>query len=448
MELLDFSARHLADALRRGESTVADHVGRVFRRIQSLDSYYQAFSQLRSEDALDDAARLDSLTSSARAALPLFGVPVAIKEEMAVAGLITTLGGRGNTVAADIDSEVVTRLKDAGAVIVGKTNMPEFGQAPYSDGSWGASRNPWHADVSPGGSSGGSAVAVATGMVPAALGGDGGGSIRVPSAWTGIVGIKPTRGLVPTAPVPNLWHELGTFGPLARDVDDVALLLDAIAATVPDAPAPARLRVGWTLEGTLRGLTPDPLISDAVQHAARLLATDGHTVHRGDFPWAETPATLLVQSWFGIADEVARMDQPARLEKRSRQVARLAGLLPDAVLRWALRSNQRVEAASRRVFRDIDILLTAVTPQLPPPTPKLHHLGTVASQLKSTTAVSFTGYWNMAGNPAASVPVGVSPAGLPLAIQVIGAHGHDHLVLDVARRLATTLTPVDRGVRR
>lgn len=148
-----------------------------------------------------------------------------------------------------------------------------------------------------------------------------------------------------------------------------------------------------------------------------------------------------------MRDEAERMEHPHRLERRSRQVARLGRLLPDTALRWALRSNDGIEEASRRVFNDLDILLTAVTPQLPPPIPKLHHLGTLASQVRSTTAVAFTGYWNMAGNPAASVPVGVTAEGLPLAVQVIGGHGRDRLVLAVARRLATQLTPVDRGAR-
>ncbi len=441
MALLDLSARHLAHELRRGESSVAAHVGRVFERIRILDGWYQAFSQLRVAAALADAAHLDRLAPDEREVLPLFGVPVAIKEEMDVAGLVTTLGGRGNSTPSPVDSEVVARLRRAGAIVVGKTNMPEFGQAPYSDGAWGSTRSPWHGGRSPGGSSGGSAVAVATGMVPVALGGDSGGSIRVPAAWTGIAGMKPTRGLVPTDPVPDLWHRLGTFGPLARDFDDVALLLEAMA---PDGPAglmPRPLRVGWTLECTLRGLRPDPLIAEAVEHAARVLATDGHNVHKGNLRWAGSPATLLVQSWFGIRDEAARMEHPDKLEKRSRQAARLANVLPRAALEWALRSNDRIEAASRRIFRDLDILLTAVTPQLPPPTPRLHHMGTFRSQLASTTAVAFTGYWNMAGNPAASVPVGLSPHGLPLAVQVIGAHGRDRTVLEVARRLAVPLTP-------
>ncbi len=449
MDLLDLSARQLADALRRGESTVEAHLARVFDRIDRLDSYYQAFSHLRTEDARVDAARLDAVPSHERGHLPLFGVPVAIKEEMAVAGMITTLGTRANTTPAPEDSEVVARLRRAGAVIVGKTHMPEFGQVPFTDGPWGATRNPFDGERSPGGSSGGSAVAVATGMVPVALGGDGGGSVRIPAAWTGLVGIKPTRGLVPTAPLPDLWFKLGTYGPLARDVDDVALLLDLIGPpSTPTSPTPDRLRVGWTLQASVPGFTPDPELAQAVEHAARLLATAGHDVHRGTLRYGASPTAFLAQCWLGIDAEVKRMEHPELLEQRSGQVEGLARRLPRFALQRSLRTTDRIEAAMRRVFQHLDVLVTPVTPQLPPTTPILHDKDTLTSQRTSTSVVSYTSFWNMAGNPAASVPLGLSTEGLPLAVQIIGAHGRVHLVLDVARQLVTTLTPVDRGVRR
>ncbi|MGJ3508692.1 amidase family protein [Enemella sp. A6] len=444
MDLLDLSARALADALRAGRATVTDHLDRVFDRIAALDSHYLAFSQLRIDEARADAAELDALSDAERDALPLFGVPVAIKEEIHVAGLVTSFGAPANETPSTVDSEVVTRLKRAGAIVVGKTHMPEFGQAPYTDGAWGATRNPWHADRSPGGSSGGSGVAVATGMVPLALGGDGGGSIRIPAAWTGIVGIKPTRGRVPAAPAPHLWHKLGTFGLLARDVDDLSLLLDTIAPAPNNPPVTEPLRVGWTLDCSVPGVTADPQVAAAVERAARTLAAEGHVVHRGTARWNSNPFALVVQDWFGIAEEIDGLEYPQRVERRSRQTAMLARLLPNAALRWALRRTDRIEAAMKAVFEHIDVLLQPVTPQLPPPTPTLHRLGTLASQLQSTSAVTYTGYWNLAGNPAASVPVGLSREGLPLAVQVIGPHGRDDLVLEVARRLAVPLTPVDR----
>lgn len=449
MDLLDLSACSLADALRAGESTVADHLERVSARIHDLDPYYRAFSHLRLDEARTDGQRLDAMSPGERADLPLFGVPVAVKEEIAVAGMVTTFGTPANTTPASADSEVVARLKQAGAVIIGKTHMPEFGQVPFTDGPWGATRNPFDGKRSPGGSSGGSAVAVATGMVPAALGGDSGGSIRIPAAWTGIVGIKPTRALVPTAPLPDLWFRLGTYGPLGRDVDDVALLLDVISgASVPGEPTPARLRVGWTLQAAVPGFAPEKEVAGAVEHAARLLATAGHDVHRGTLRYGASPGAFLAQCWLGIDAEVKRMEHPERLEPRSRQIEGLARRLPRFALRRSLRTTDRIEGAMRAVFRHLDVLITPVTPQLPPPTPVLHDKDTLTSQRTSTSAVSYTSPWNLAGNPAASVPLGLSREGLPLAVQVIGAHGRDRLVLDVARQLATQLTPHNPGNRR
>ncbi len=159
---------------------------------------------------------------------------MAIKEELDVAGCVTTYGGRANTRPATADSEVVRRLRAAGAVIVGKTAMPEFGSFPFTESEHtGYTLNPWDESRSPGGSSGGTAVAVATGMVPVGLGGDGGGSIRVPSAFTGIFGLKPQRGRVTTAPHPHLWWALGVVGPLTRSVADSALVYDVVRGNLP-----------------------------------------------------------------------------------------------------------------------------------------------------------------------------------------------------------------------
>jgi amidase len=154
---------------------------------------------------------------------------VAIKEELDVAGTVTTFGGKANSSPAAADAEPVRRLRAAGAVVVGKTTMPEFGAFPYTESAArGITRNPWDPTRTPGGSSGGSAVAVATGMVPVALGGDGGGSIRIPAACCGIFGLKPQRGRVSNAPHEHLWWALGTVGPLSRSVRDSALVYDVL----------------------------------------------------------------------------------------------------------------------------------------------------------------------------------------------------------------------------
>lgn len=280
---------------------------------------------------------------------------------------------------------------------------------------------------------GGSAVAVAAGMVPLALGGDAGGSIRIPAAWTGIVGLKPSRGRVTTAPQPSLWHQLGTYGPLARGVGDVRLAMRVIAPAEP-VTSPT-LRVGWTLGACLPGITPETEVAAAVERAAGKLAAQGHAVSHGSIRWAGTPLTFLVQLHLGVLDEVRRLEHPGRIEHRSKRVARIGRLLPPVALRWAKRGTSRIEAAMRRVFASFDVLLTPVTPMLPTPITPVHRLGYLASQHTPTAAIAYTSYWNLAGFPAVSVPMGFNPDGLPLAVQVIGAMGGDDMVLDVAERL-------------
>ena len=452
--LLDLGAGELAAALRDRRATVAEHTAAVLDRIARRDPRLRAVSQVRAAAAAD-AAALDALDGVDAARLPLFGVPVAIKEEIPVAGLVTTFGGRANTAVAPADATVVARLRAAGAVVVATTHMPEFGQTPFTDGAWGATANPWAPGRSPGGSSGGSAVAVAAGLVPLALGGDSGGSIRIPAAWCGVCGLKPSRGRLTTAPYPDLWYRLGTYGPLARAVEDLRLalgVLDGGAAcgagahrqACPDAwppadGAPARLRVGWTTGCPLPGVRASDEVVDGVAAAARALRSRGHDVARGRVRWAGTPAAFLAQCYRGVLDEARRVDHPERLERRSLETAALGRLVGERMLNSALRASDAMARATARLFERIDVLLMPVSPTIAAPLRRWADRGTLAVQAASTPAIAFTSYWNLAGNPAASVPVGLSAAGLPLAVQVVGPHGHDLRVLAVAQQIAAAL---------
>ena len=186
-----------------GEATAVEVVEASLARIAELDPGLNAFSRVLADEARAEAAERDRALAAGETPGPLHGVPVAIKEEIDVAGCVTTFGGDANSTPVAADAEVVRRLRAAGAVIVGKTTMPEFGAFPYTESvARGITRNPWDPSRTPGGSSGGTAVAVATGMVPVGLGGDGGGSIRIPSACCGLFGLKPQRGRVTTAPQP------------------------------------------------------------------------------------------------------------------------------------------------------------------------------------------------------------------------------------------------------
>ena len=412
--LLDAGAAELAAALRARVTPVSAHVAAVLGRIARRDAHLTAISQVRAAGALADAAALDALPDEAAA-----------------------------------------RLRAAGAVVVATTHMSEFGQTPFTDGWWGATANPWDAARSSGGSSGGSAVAVAARLVPLALGGDSGGSIRIPSAWCGVYGLKPGRGRLPTDPFPNLWYRLGTYGPMARSVGDLrlaqsvlgggarqgarALLPGAAAQAVGAGGAGGRLRVGWTTSCPLPWVRATAEVAGAVETAARVLAARGHTVSRGSVRWTGSPAAFLAQCYRGVLDEARRADRPHLLERRTRETAALGRIVSDRALARALRVSDAMERAAARLFGRIDVLLMPVTPDAAPPTHRLSHLGTARAQAVSTAAIAFTSYWNLAGNPAVSVPVGLSEHGLPLAVQVVGAIGAEHRVLAVAEELGAAL---------
>ena len=226
-------------AITSGQATAGGAAEAAIDRIGTLDPAFNAFSVVLADEARREALARDEQLSGGAPAGPLHGVPVAIKEEIDVAGCVTTFGGDANSTPARADAEIVRRLREAGAVIVGKTTMPEFGAFPYTESvSRGVTRNPWDPTRTPGGSSGGTAVAVATGMVPVGIGGDGGGSIRIPSACCGLFGLKPQRGRVTTAPHPHLWWALGTAGPLARSVLDSAIVYDVIRGKCRGRPVP------------------------------------------------------------------------------------------------------------------------------------------------------------------------------------------------------------------
>ena len=272
-----------------GGSDAATVLEQALGRIAEHDPRLNAFSVVLAERARAEAAERDALPEAERG--PLHGVPVAVKEEIDVAGCVTTFGGEANTTPAAADGEVVRRLRAAGAVIVGKTTMPEFGAFPYTESaSRGLTRNPWDPTRTPGGSSGGTAAALASGMVPVAIGGDGGGSIRIPAACCGLFGLKPQRGRVTTAPHEHLWWSLGTVGPLSRTVLDSAVVYDVIrgspppTASGPGRPAPSprrrsgqpgRLRIGWSAKPVTLGVKPDPIHVRALEETARLLARPG-----------------------------------------------------------------------------------------------------------------------------------------------------------------------------
>ena len=373
------SAAELVQQIFSRETSPASAVEESLTRIAAGNTELNAFSVVLDNEAREQARFLELGPDGSRG--PLYGVPVAIKEELDVAGCVTTFGGHGNSTPATADGEVVRRLRAAGAVIVGKTHMPEFGAWPYTESvAYGYTRNPWRTGFTPGGSSGGTAAAVASGMVPIGLGGDGGGSIRIPASFCGLFGLKPQRGRVTTSPMEHLWWSLGTVGPLTRTVLDSAIVYDVIRGNLPTdkwvagevgsfveavGRDPGRLRIGWTVQPVTRGVKPHADHVAAVCATAALLTDLGHDVSEVD-PHYPDPTTAFVPQFFaGIRTEADEVEHYDRLERRTRETYRLGSWVTPRVIDFALRQTERISARANRVFDGVDGAAHALDGQPP-----------------------------------------------------------------------------------
>ena len=452
--MTDLSRAGVAETAHRiaeGDLTSRVVVEEALGRIGATDPALNAFSLVLAEEARAEAVARDEQVASGAPLGPLHGVPIAIKDEIDVAGTVTSFGGDANSTPVAADAELVRRLRAAGAVIVGKTTMPEFGAFPYTESaSRGVTRNPWDRTRTPGGSSGGTAVAVAAGMVPAGIGGDGGGSIRIPSACCGLFGLKPQRGRVSVAPQPHLWWALGTAGPLTRTVLDSAIVYDVIRGNVDtdlfragDAPSfteaarrePGRLRIGWTTRPAARGVRPDPVHVRAVADTARLLSDLGHDVREVDPRYPDPTAAFVPQFLGGVRTESDAVEHFARLERRTRETYRLGSWVRPRVIDWALAETEKVSARANRVFDDVDVLLTPAIAHRPPLVGRLDGVGTLGAALRAMPAIAYAALWNVAGNPAASVPCGTAPDGLPVAVQLVGRTDDEATLFSLSAQL-------------
>ena len=441
-----------AEAVRRGDLSSRELVTGLLDRIGAYDGELQAFSVVDAEGALAEADRRDASRAAGEELGPLHGVPVAIKEEVDVAGHVTTFGGRGNSRPVARDAGVVARLRDAGAVVVGKTTMPEFGQWPYTESiATGLTRNPWDLGRTPGGSSGGTAAAVAAGLVAVGIGGDGGGSIRIPSACCGLFGLKPQRGRVTMSPHAHGWWSLSTTGPLTRSVLDSAVVYDVIRGTLPvdrwhaaepgtsftaAAQAEVRpLRIGWSTKPVSPGVRPVREHVRAVRETAMLLESLGHRVEEIDPSYPDPTAAFVPQFFAGVRTGAGLVEHPDRLEHRTRQVMKLGGWVRPGVREWAIRRGDVVAEQANRVFERYDVLLTPTLAHRPPEVGILDGAGPLRASLRAMPMIAYTALWNVAGNPAASVPAGFAVDGLPLAVQLVGRRHDETTLLTLSAQL-------------
>ena len=443
------SAADLVRRITAGETSPAAAVEDALTRIEARNAELNAFSVVLDNEAREQARFLELGQDGNRG--PLFGVPVAIKEELDVAGCVTTFGGHGNSTPKTEDGEVVRRLREAGAVVVGKTQMPEFGAWPYTESvAYGHTHNPWRPGFTPGGSSGGTAAAVASGMVPVALGGDAGGSIRIPAAFCGLFGLKPQRGRVTTSPMAHLWWALGTVGPLTRTVLDSAIVYDVIRGDLPTdrwrageagsfveaaGREPGRLRIGWSTKPVTLGVKPHAEHVTAVRDTARLLTDLGHDVREVDPRYPDPTAAFVPQFFAGIRTEADEVEHYDRLERRTRETYRLGSWVTPRVIDFALRQTEKVSAKANRVFTDVDVLLTPATAHRPPRVGVLDGTGSVRASLKAIPAIAYAALWNVAGNPACSVPAGTGADGLPIGVQLVGRTDGEETLFSLAAQV-------------
>ncbi|MER5916031.1 amidase [Streptomyces sp. NPDC001982] len=445
------TARALAD----GEVTARALVERTLARIEATQGTLNAFRLVRAEAALAEADAADAeLAAGARR--PLLGVPLAVKDDMDVAGEPTAFGCRGDFPPVAADSEAVRRLRAAGAVIVGKTNTCELGQWPFTEGpAFGDTRNPWSTGHTPGGSSGGSAAAVAAGLVPAALGSDGAGSVRIPAAWTHLVGIKPQRGRISTWPRGEAFQGITVNGTLARTVADAALLLDAAAGNHADDPhqpprlnaadaarrEPGRLRIALSLKPPFTALPArlEPEVRDRTVELAGKLAELGHTVEEADPPYGQIGLTFVPRATVGIAEWVREAPDPALLDRRTRDAARLGRLLDGAPLRAARRAESALHRRIGAFFTSYDVVLAPTTAAPPPLIGALLPLGGAATDRAMIAACPYAWPWNVLGWPGVNVPAGFVAGGLPVGAQLLGPANSEALLISLAAQLEAEL---------
>jgi amidase len=434
-------ARMLAD----GEVSAPELLEIYLERIARLDSQLRSYRVVLTDKARDEAyAAQDRLDAGER--LPLLGVPIAIKDDVDVAGEVTTYGSAGHRTAVTVDAAVVRRLRAAGAVIIGKTAVPELMIFPFTESlAFGATRNPWNLKRTPGGSSGGSAAAVAAGLASLALGSDGGGSIRIPSSWCGLFGLKPQRDRVSLEPHDEAWYGLSVNGPIARSVLDAALFLDAtntvsgpegefVAAATRD---PGKLRIALSTK------VPQPLVRvggeelAAVDAAGALLRELGHdvVVRNPAYPLPSIYASFLPRYLRGTSDEADAQAHPERLERRTRTMARMGSFFSDRRMEAVRAAEARVSNRIQSIFDDVDVVVTPGTANGPSRIGAYQHRGAVSTLLLVAQRVPYFPVWNVTGQPAAVVPWGFDGDGLPISVQLIGRPFDEATLLSLSAQI-------------
>jgi amidase len=425
----------------------------ALERIAASQTTLNAFRVVCTESARASAREADELLERGERR-PLLGVPIAIKDDVDLADHPTSFGCDGTFEVKRSDSELVRRLREAGAVIVGKTNTPEVGLYPFTEGrAFGTTRNPWNLDHTPGGSSGGSAAAVAAGIVPAAVGSDGAGSVRIPAAWCNLVGVKPQRGRISTWPDRESFNGLTCLGPLTRTVADAALMLDVLSGNHAEdlhAPAPAiesyseaaareprPLRVAISLRHPFSAapVQLDPEIRSATLRIGDLLGELGHDVIEADPRYRLMGLALVARGEAGVHEWVSRVPDKRLLDRRTRETAFVGGVISRTALPLARRLEPRMQRRIGAIFHTADVLIAPTSAKPPLRVEATAGFNTNATQQVIAGACPFAWPWNVLGWPGVSVPAGLTGAGLPIGVQLLGPANSEPLLLSLASQL-------------
>jgi amidase len=466
-ELHHLSAQEQWDWLRRGEVTPRELTDHYLARIERLDPEVRSFVAVT-----PDAARLraDALTAAGRSAAPLWGLPLADKDLYDRAGVPTRSGSRLTSSApATHDSEIAAVLTEAGAVSLGKTSTPEYGLTGYTEPLAGpVTRNPWGlasgAELGAGGSRGGAAAAVAAGLLPFAPGSDGGGSIRIPAAANGLVGLKPSRGRVPAQSGHASLGGLSVGGPITRTVADAGLLLDAMvspdgrppragtALRAPDSPDGAWLGSAVRGQGRFQlgvltaspwddayDVRVDPRLLAVLGDALDLLTTLGHGVDEAVLPASRYPQLFRTLWQAGAAGIPAETDDDfARLEPMTAWLVRRGREIGARELGATLAGLAEFERSVVRAFDRFDAVVTPSLALLPQPLGWYDSDDPERSFEQQCLASPFTSFVNVAGLPAVTLPVG-EVDGLPAGVQLIGRPGREDVLLSIGAQLERRL---------
>ena len=450
-ELTDMDAVDLVRLIRGREVSPLAVMEATLKRIDAANPLINAFVSLRREEAIQEAKAMAESLAAGLDPGPLAGIPIGVKDLEDVKGMVTSFGSipYKNNVAQQ-DSVQVARLKSAGAIVVGKTNTPEFGFTGFTKNRlYGVTRNPWNRERTPGGSSGGSAAAIVARMVPMATGSDAGGSIRIPASYSGCFGLKPSFGRIPLGPSPFLQrYHVWTLGPMTRTVRDAALYLDCVAGyhpSDPDSLPPPTVSYLGALEqsmGKLRIAFSPTLgyarvqsdVMERVQEGVKSFEDMGHRIElwEGEFPdVGDTWSLFMNAELYGMLHQ----DLDRNREHMGKTLVESLDLVKGVCLREETEAQKTRTELNRLLwglFETYDLLLTPTMPTEafaaggPPPSEVEGH------PIPLLGAVAFTYPFNLSGHPASSVPAGFAKSGLPVGLQIVGPRHREDLVLQAA----------------